>query len=86
MCYSKPIIYLQTGFNEVAVLTIGSKKTLSLIHNGYEFKKHRITSSGASYWLCRKQRDLKCKAKAYTKQFGIRNLVKVTGEHSHPPE
>lgn len=59
---------------------------MNLIHNGYEFRKHRLTRQGQTYWYCRKHDHFKCKAKAYTMQIGMKNLVRLTGQHSHPPE
>lgn len=73
------------GFSEEATFTLSTHNTLHLVHNGYEFKKHRTTSYGATYWLCKKHADFKCKVKAFTKQFSGRDLVKINGEHSHPP-
>lgn len=65
---------------------LSARNQFNLVHQGYGFSKHRVTTSGAQYWYCKRQRDLKCKVKAYTKQFGTRHLVRVRGQHFHPPD
>lgn len=57
---------------------------MSLVHDGYEFKRHRKTKYGAIYWLCKRHADSKCKVKAFTRQFDGRDFVKITGDHTHP--
>lgn len=78
-------MFSQTGYNDEATFTVNFRNTFNLVHNGYEFRKHRKTSAGAIYWYCRRQKDLKCKVKAHTMQIGTRNHVRITGEHLHPP-
>lgn len=78
---------IDKGFIEEATFTLSKLNTLNLMHHGHGFKKHRTTPSGATYWLCKKytDADLKCKVKAFTKQYGGRDRVKIIGEHTHPP-
>lgn len=74
------------GFIAEATFTVSRNNKFNLTHDGYGFNKHRVHNSGEIYWYCKKQKDIKCPAKAYTKQFGTKNMVKVKGTHIHPPE
>lgn len=67
---------------------LNKKNNLNLIHDGYEFRKHReLRRKGQMYWYCRKHDQFKCKVKAYTMKIGLKNRVRITGlPHSHPPE
>lgn len=77
---------LQAGFYEEATFTVSRNNKFTLTHGGYGYTKHRVLSSGVIYYYCRKQKEFKCSVKAYTMQIGTRNMVKVKGEHLHPPE
>lgn len=72
------------GYELEATFTLSDRNRINLIHDGYEFKKHRTTKYGAIYWLCKRNAEFKCKVKAFTKHFGGRDFVKVTGVHTHP--
>lgn len=58
------------------------------MHNEYGYNKMNISAqTGITTWRCAHQqshRHLNCRAKAYTKQFGLSERVKVSGEHTHP--
>lgn len=77
--------YFCTGYTEEASFILSKHNSFNLCHNGYGFKKHRTTPKGAIYWYCKKQNTLKCKVKAYTKQFGTRDMVRIVGDHNHQP-
>lgn len=69
-----------------ATFTVNCKNTINLIHHGYEFRKQRIKRDGTTYWYCQIQRDLKCKAKAYTMKIGTKYQVQIMGKHLHAPK
>lgn len=70
-------------FFEEATFTLTKRRAYKLIHNNYEFLRHRSSQDGATYWLCSHCQT--CKAKAYTKPFSSKEMVKTFGEHSHKP-
>lgn len=36
-----------------------------------------------TYWRCSKAKSGKCRAKAHTRNFGEKHLVKIIGTHNH---
>lgn len=60
------------------------------MHNDYGYNKMNVSAqTGITTWRCALQQShpqLKCKAKAYTRQVGPVEKVRVTGEHTHPTQ
>lgn len=83
LIYSNVFNCFQIGFNEEASFTLSRRNQFSLSHNGHLFNKHRSDPDGQVYWYCKRQRDLKCKVKAYTRRIGYHDMVKVHGKHNH---
>lgn len=79
-------LLINAGFNEEATFILNKKNNMNLVHNDYEYRKHRLTRQGQTYWYCGKKVQFKCKAKAYTIQLGLKHRVRVTGTHNHLPE
>lgn len=69
------------GFSEVATFSITQLKTLKLVHQGYSY----IKSGKKDRWQCSKTRREKCRGKAQTRLINSRQMIKVSGEHNHPP-
>lgn len=70
----------------MATFVLNKRNNANLIYKGYEYRRHRITKHGQTYWYCRQHDRFKCKSKAYTMQIGTENRVRITGQHSHLPE
>lgn len=59
-----------------------------LVHKCYEYYKTDKQLEGAQAWRCVNFNGLrgeKCIVRAYTKNFGMVDKVKVHGTHNHPP-
>lgn len=62
---------------------ITHRNKFGLTHCGHAFNKHRIKENGQTYWYCKRQKDIKCKVKAYTQEMRGRQMVKIIGKHNH---
>lgn len=75
------------GFDEEATFTLSNRGQFKLIHRSFGYNKMSVSmQSGITTWRCALNQsypDLKCKAKAYTKQFGSLQKVKIIGDHTH---
>lgn len=87
-CLIRFYFFFCAGFIEEATFTLSNRGQFKLIHDGYGYNKVNFSNaSGITTWRCslnQTYRDLKCYAKAYTKQVGSIQKVKKLGEHTHP--
>lgn len=75
------------GFDEEATFTLSMRGQFKLVHGGFGYNKMCASiSSGITTWRCALNQSyphLKCRAKCYTRQFGVLQKVKQIGEHTH---
>lgn len=69
-----------------AEFTLTKNGSLKLIHENFEFYKHSILLNGETFWRCEKYVIHRCKAKAYTRAVGLKEMVRVAGVHLHGPD
>lgn len=59
-----------------------------LVHNNYEYYKTDKYLEGAQAWRCirfNRTGANRCLVRAYTKNVGMIDKVKINGEHNHRP-
>lgn len=88
MCFFLKINFItdSSDYADEAEFTLTKSGSLKLIYDNYEFYKHSILLNGETFWRCEKYNVHKCKVKAYTRAVGLKEMVKVTGTHTHGPE
>lgn len=64
-------------------ITTGSKGKPKLIFNGYSFFQNN-NNQKATYWLCSRNRSLRCKARIVTKNDGVYYIT--NDDHNHLPD
>lgn len=83
-------IIIFKGYNFDATFTLSRRGQLKLVFNQYEFTRVRSSRRNlVTTWRCALPHSFpqyKCEVKAFTKHFGQKQLVKIMGEHTHPPE
>lgn len=81
------LFLLDPDFTGEATFVLSKKNTFKLVFNGHSYSQHRKRSDGATYWLCCRRNQFKCKAKLHTKRIGSREMVRIVNDqHSHPSE
>lgn len=80
------ISYFSVDFKDEATFTMTKKGRLKLLHEGFEFTKHKTNKLGITFWECSKTRRFYCKGKARTSQIDGKEVVKLYGVHNHLPD
>lgn len=78
-----------TDFEDIATYRPTRNGGFKLVHKHYEYYKTDKQSEGAQAWRCscfNGLRGEKCLVRAYTKNFGLVEKVKVRGYHNHAPK
>lgn len=70
------------GFTEEAIFTMSNHGRFKLVHDDKEYWKISKNNE-TSYWICSKYAKTGCKAKARTRRFGQKEMVKFCNEHNH---
>lgn len=71
-----------TDFHEEATFTMTSRGRFKLICDKFEYTKSH-SNENTTFWRCVQARRNYCKAKAMTRQFGPKQMVKTYDEHNH---
>lgn len=84
------IYYLKyfSDYIDVAFYRKTKKGGFKLVHNGYEYYKQERTLDGIQAWRCINFtgcQSAKCNVRAYTRNFGMVDRVRVNGFHMHYP-
>lgn len=77
-----------TDFVDVAKYRRTQRGAFKLVHKSYEYYKTDKQLEGAQAWRCvyfNGVRGDKCLVRAYTKNFGMVDKVKIRGIHNHLP-
>lgn len=77
-----------SDFPDIAFYRKTKKGGFKLVHNGYEYYKQDRNAGGDQLWRCINftgAKSAKCNVRAYTRNFGLVDRVRVNGFHMHYP-
>lgn len=77
-----------SDFVDVARYRPTQRGSFKLVHDFYEYYKTDKQLEGAQAWRCvyfNGLRGEKCIVRAYTKNCGMVDRVRINGTHNHPP-
>lgn len=73
---------------DTAIYRRTRKGGIKLMHRDYEYFKTNVISDGSQAWRCVNftgSKWEKCSVRAYTRSFGLNDVVEIKGVHMHPP-
>lgn len=72
----------------MAIYRQTKRGNFKLMHNDYEYYKTDKKLDGDPAWRCiyfTGYKSKKCNVRAYTRNYGLIDKVKIRGVHMHPP-